>query len=458
HIRITSFIETVRKRRSSRLPGSPVVPLPDPYSVKFTSEHRRTHTVLVPNVTESFAHIASAAMRREGYKVAPLPLADERARYLGKKYVHNDMCFPAQINIGEFLAAMENGGWDPDKVALGLAKDHCDCRLAHYATVARRALDEAGYPQVPIITTGKDTKDQHPDFNLSPLFQIRMLWGLAALDVLENLRRRIRPYETDPGSTDRIYWECVDALSSAMDISLKSYIREFTRCIDRFSRIEFDSRARRPRIFIIGEFLLNFHPGSNNRIERYLEEHGMEVIMPNVIYNFHREYLRFESERRDFGVQYPWMEALIQNMSEKVFRSVIARVQNMAGECPIYEAPRDFRELAASAEHIIHRTFTSGEGWMIAAEILEHARHGVDSFLILQPFGCLPNHVTGRGLVKRIKQDRPGIQILSLDYDPDTSFANIENRLQMLILTAKERAAKKTSAAAKATDASSMRV
>ncbi len=441
NIRVKSFVETVRERRLLR-PSTEVRPMPAPFTVQFGKKDIKLRTILIPNVTESFARITSAVMRREGYKVEALPVAGKRAIALGKKYVHNDMCFPAQINVGEFLAEMETDKWNKDEVAFGLAKDHCDCRLANYAVVARKAMDEAGCAMIPIISTGEDTKGMHPHFKLSALFQIRMLWGIAALDVIEDVRRKIRPYELTKGETDEVYETCIDDMAAAMDKGINRYMKIFKDALYRLCAVPHDRSVLRPKVFIIGEFLLNFHPGSNNNIERFLENHGMETLMPHVIYNFHREYIRQMSEAKDFGVRYGALQKFITGLSEKIFRSVVNRVETIAKEItPLFEPPGDFRVLSDSAQHIIHKTFTSGEGWMIAAEILEHSTHGVENFLILQPFGCLPNHVTGRGLAKKLRQERPNIQILALDYDPDMSSANIENRLQMLILTAKEKAA-----------------
>ncbi len=453
-IRITSFLETVQGRRERQIPGrggddpEPGSAVPsEPFRVKFT-EADKAKTILVPNVTRGFAKVISAAIRRQGYKVEPLDLADDRALALGKKYVHNDMCFPAQVNIGEFLASLDRGDYQPEEVVFGLAKDHCDCRLAQYAAVARKALDSAGYPEIPMITTGQDTKNMYPDFSLGTLFEIRMVWGVAALDVLESLRRRIRPYEAEKGQTDELFEAWTDRLAEAMELSIRRYLQVLSQAVDAFSAVPLRDEPRRPRVFVIGEFLLNFHPGSNNFIERYLEDNGMEVLMPNMLYNFHRESIREIAEMREIRVRYPALQALASHVSDRVCRMVVGRTQRIASRCPLYQPPRDFNELSDRASHIIHKTFTSGEGWMIAAEILEHAGHGVDSFLILQPFGCLPNHVTGRGLVKAIKKEMPHIQVLALDYDPDTSFANVENRLQMLIINAKERAREKAAAGA----------
>lgn len=437
-IRVRSFIETVRSRREK---GERFEPkrLADPYAVKFEKPHRKERVILAPNVSEAFARVASAAIRKEGYRVEPLPLADERAIALGKKFVHNDMCFPAQINIGETLQVLESGKYKPEQVACGLAKAQCDCRLAHYASLARKALDEAGYEQVPIITTDDDTKNMHPAFKLGTRFELRMLWGLAIVDALEDLRRRIRPYEVSAGETDRLFEAHVDRIAEALEQSSRRALAAFEEAVEVFRGIAVDREEERPRVFVIGEFLMNFHRGSNHDIERYLEANGMEVVLPHILDVFRRDFMRMKSEQERFHVRYPFLERVFNTVTDSLFDYALEKVDKIAAAHPFHEVKARLPEVAAHARPIIDDTFTSGEGWMIAGEILHNAELGVESFVIIQPFGCLPNHVTGRGLLKRIKRFHSNIQILSLDYDPDTSFANIENRLQMLVINALER-------------------
>ncbi len=437
-IRIRSFIETVRSRRANGA-GGDLRPLKDPYPVKYQRAHRSEKVILAPNVSEAFARICTAAIRREGYRIEPLPMADARAIELGKRFVHNDMCFPAQINIGETLRVLDSGAHRPDQVVCGLAKAQCDCRLAHYASLARKALDEAGYEQVPIITTDDDTKNMHPGFNLGTQFELRMLWGLAFTDAIEDLRRRIRPYEVVSGETDRVFNEQVDRIASALEGSVRSAMRAFEEAVEALSGIEIDREEERPRVFVIGEFLMNYHRGSNHDIERYLEANGMEVILPHILDVFRRDFMRMKSEEKRFHIRYPFIERCLNSLTDTIFDFALNRVDRIASRHPLYESKTRLPEVAEHAKPIIDETFTSGEGWMIAGEILHNAALGIDSFIIIQPFGCLPNHVTGRGLIKRIKQLHPDIQVLSLDYDPDTSFANIENRLQMLIINALEK-------------------
>ena len=444
-IRIRSFVETVRSRRgrlahseAASPPSEPHV-LPPPYQVKYTRRDRREKVIMAPNVSRAFAQVVSAAIRREGYRIEPLPMADRRAIELGKRYVHNDICFPAQVNVGEMLRALESGGVSPEEAVCGLAKSQCDCRLAHYASLARRALDDAGYAQVPIITTDIDTKDMHPGFSLGPLFQLRMLWGLAMIDALEALRLRLRPYERETGTVDRVFEEGIDAVAEGLETTISRAFAAYERTVAALSSVPLSHGPRRPQVFVIGEFLLNFHPTSNFEIVRYLEANGMEVLLPNILDSFRRDFMRMKTERKEFYVRYPFLDGALASVSDALFDHVLDRVHRVARRNPHFEAPSPLPEVARLSEDIVHHTFTSGEGWMIAGEILHHAAHGVRSFLILQPFGCLPNHVTGRGLVKRLKEAHPEAQILSLDYDPDTSFANVENRLQMLILNARLR-------------------
>lgn len=437
-LRVKSFIETVRTRRKAHLSIQPRE-LEDPYPVKFTRNQWKTKTILVPNVSRAFCRIATAAIRKQGFRVEPLPLGGREAIKLGKQFVHNDICFPAQMNIGECLAALQSGQFDPNTVVLGLAKYQCDCRLAHYAALARKALDEAGYSQVPIITTDKlDTRNMYPGFKLGTGFELRMLWGLVMMDILEELRRKIRPYEKNRGETDQVFSHVIEGIATGLEQSIRGAIKSFRKGIEAFCQIPYDRSIPRPQVFIIGEYLLNYHPGSNFYVEEYLEKHGMEVILPRMADVFRRDYLRKISEMRDFHVRYPFLEGIASYITEGLFDYALDKLERYAQKHPLYHPSTRLPEIAAHTDPIMHRTFTSGEGWLIPGEILHYASRGVKAFVVLQPFGCLPNHICGRGVMKRLKEEYPDIQILPLDYDPDTSFANIENRLQMLIMNARQ--------------------
>ncbi len=441
NIRVKSFIETISERRTKNsLKQATFTPLGDAYPVKFTKEDKRIKTVLVPNVSKAFCKVLSAALRRSGLKAEPLEMGDINEIRLGKKYVHNDTCFPAQMVIGEAISALQQGKYDPDTVAIGMAKYQGDCRLTHYSALLRRALDAAGFPQVPIVSTDPlDYKDMHPGVRIGNVFNISAAWAVCFIDVFEELRRKIRPYELNPGETNRVFDQTIDNIAGALKKSIRKAYAEFKKGVDAFCQIKYDRSNPKPRVFITGEYLVTFHAGSNFYVEDYLEKNGMEVILPRMANVFWREYISKEYEYSHFHVKFNLGYMLMQYASDKVFDFATRKVDEYASKHPLYEKPVHLKEVAEENDKVMCRTFMSGEGWLIPAEIREYAREGVTSFVILQPFGCLPNHITGRGTMKKIKEEFPAIQILPLDLDPDTSFANVENRLQMLIMNEKNR-------------------
>jgi predicted CoA-substrate-specific enzyme activase len=435
-IRVRSFIETVEKRRRG-LTSHVVRELADPYAVKMRRRERKQRIVLVPNVSRAFCKVMTAVIRKRGVKAEALPVGGSEAIALGKKYVHNDSCFPAQMIIGEALLALKSGRYDPRDVVVGTGKTMCDCRLVNYMMLTRKALDDAGFPGVPIISTDfADNKNLHPGFKFNKLMYARALWCLVMSDILEELRHKIRPYEAQKGETDRLFEESIDSIADALlKGGMQRAYSAYKKAISAFCGMEYDRSNPKPVVFITGEYLLTFHTGSNYEIERYLEENGMEVELPKMVDIYHNLMLfHTVSEIKDFHVRHSVYDTLYAILGDKYVNTAVTLMERAAKEHPLFEPSTRMREMAKISDHIIHHSIQSGEGFLMAADILLRARKGVTSFVILQPFGCLPNHVCGRGIMKKIKEELPNIQILPLDYDPDTSFANIENRLQMLIM------------------------
>lgn len=413
--------------------------LPDPYPQKFTKTDRKDKVVLIPNTSHAFCRLMSVAFEGQGLRTVPLEIGREEAIRLGKQYVHNDICFPAQIVIGEALAALRSGKYDPDKVAVGTGKYVGDCRLTHYEALLRKALDDAGYPQVPIITNDDvDFHNVHPGFKMNVRAALRVAFTLPMIDALEELLRKMRPYETELGAADRAFDEALDLLMEGLrGKSLRSLKRGFTQAIDVMKKVPYDRTNRKPQVLIVGEYLLNFHPGANHDVELYLERNGLEVIEARMTDVIRKTYFYQHAQEKEYRVTRPLKEKAWHAVADNVFDVAHNVCDGIACAHPLYEPPCRMPDLVRASDPIIHHTFDAGEGVLIPGEILHHAAHGCTSFLILQPFGCLPNHVVGRGIAKRLKELYPQANILPLDYDPDVSFANIENRLQMLILSAK---------------------
>jgi predicted nucleotide-binding protein (sugar kinase/HSP70/actin superfamily) len=436
-IRVRSFIETVMIRRKRKTHNTK--PLGDPYPVKYTKKEPKK-VLLVPNVSRAFCLVLSGALAHEGYLVEPLPMGGLEAIAMGKKYVHNDMCLPAQLVIGEGLLALKSGKYDPDKTLLGMAKLLCDCRLANYMPLARKALDEAGFPQVPIVTTDiSDSKKAHPGLRFTEITYIRGIWGVVLTDAVEFLRRRIRPYELQKEETDKVAENAFVEISEGLARrGIPGANAAFKKAINDLCVVRYDRSKPRELVFIQGEYYLTYHPGSNFEIENYLEKNGMEVILPRMsgIYR-HLLLQHTRAEMKEFKVRHSLYDTLFAIFGTKVTDMAEKYANKIASRHPLYEPDITLEQAAKYSDDLMHHSILSGESFLIAAHTLHLAENGVRAFVLLQPFGCLPNHICGRGMIKRIKEMHPDIQILPLDYEPDVSFANIENRIQMLLMNMK---------------------
>ena len=437
-IRVRSFLETVIMRREQGVRRE-IRPLQDPYQVKFEKTDRKTKTVLVPNTSHAFSRLMAAAFATQGIRTVPLELGHEEAVKMGKRYVHNDICFPAQIVIGEILAALNSGKYDIENTAVAMAKYVGDCRLTHYSALLRKALDDAGYKNVPILTNDdEDHHNIHPGFHMNILSSMRIAFGLPMIDVLEELLRKIRPYELEKGSADRAFERAMDEVINGLRRSgIRGAKKGFKKAIEIMKEIPYDRSKRRPRVLIVGEYLLNFHPGANHDIEKYLEKNGFEIIEARMTDVIQKTYFYQDSQIREYHLNRPLAKKVWFRTADKAFDMAHELTDRIAAAHPLYERAGRIEELAEKSDPIIPRTFDAGEGILIPGEILHHAEKGCRAFVILQPFGCLPNHVVGRGISKKLKEKYSDAQILPLDYDPDVSFANIENRLQMLVMNIK---------------------
>ncbi|MCD7884541.1 MAG: acyl-CoA dehydratase activase [Lachnospiraceae bacterium] len=428
----TAESDADRTENTVRMNGAFQGKLSEPSPVKFRKDDRKRRTILVPNISKEVSVLLSAIMEKENYTVKTLPIGGPEQIALGKKYVHNDICFPCQMVIGELISELQKGNYRQDEVAVAMVKFQCDCRMSHYAGLLRKGLDRAGFTEVPIVTTdANDTKDMHPGVMILGISAIwEAVWTFMMLDILTDICRKIRPYELHPGETDEVYNDCVNQLAEGIRKGVKKARKVFEICIDRMGQIPYDRSHLKPKVFVTGELLVTYHPGSNFHIERYLEANGMETAFPRITDQLRKDFRATECEIKDYHASIPPYPQLVEGL----FDYVQKQLEKVAVRHELYECEKKPKELYQEVSSIIPETLSCGEGWLMAAEIAHNAKAGVKSFIILQPFGCLPNHVCGRGVIKRLKEEYPDISILPLDLDPDTSYANVENRLQMLIM------------------------
>ncbi|MBR0171606.1 MAG: activase, partial [Lachnospiraceae bacterium] len=434
-IRVRSFIETIERKRKKGI-AHKARELGDPYAVKFTKKDRKEKIVLIPNSSHAFCQVMTAAFRSQGIRAVPLDVGRDEAIRLGKKYTHNDICFPAQIVIGEILAELESGKYARDEVAVAMAKYLGCCRLPHYATLLRKALDDAGYADIAIMTNDDvDYHEIHPGFKLNAVSLLRISMSLPMIDTLEEILRKIRPYEIVKGSADRAFEDAMEMLSEGIRrFGTFGAMAGFRKALKRLSEVEYDDTVKKPRVLIVGEYLLNFHPGANHEIEQYLEDNDFEIIEAKMTDVIQKSYYCQNKQMKEFRVSRDPQTTFWAPVANLFFAFAHRVTDFLARNEKLHEKAVSMDELAVQSDPIIHHTFDTGEGILIPAEIIHHARHGCKNFVILQPFGCLPNHVIGRGVSKKLKEMFPDIELLPLDYDPDVSFANLENRLQMMVM------------------------
>ncbi len=411
----------------------------NPYGTRFTKEDRKNRTILMPNLTPEFSKIMQVAIESIGCRAEILPLADENAVSLGKYYVHNDICFPAQLNIGEVLLALKSGRYNRDEHAMGLSKNCKACRALQYFALARKALDRAGFPDVPLITSGEDVLDIHPGFKVNFTFRIKSLQGMAFVDAINDMRQKTLPYEKNPGETQALHAKYLNEGTDALRTGFRHVKGKLRKAVEAFNAVESDRSVRKPVVGIVGEILVNYHPTANYRMAEYLLKNGMEVFLPPLL-DFFRQEIMVLKESADLGFErFPILDRLNGAIMGFIYNHHTDAVDNIMKNFKYYEPRSSIQALRDYGAEVINPAFSSGEGWLLPGEIISMIKKGVKSFVIVQPFGCLPNHISGRGIIRAVKEKYPQIQILSIDFDPDVSAGNIENRLQMLIMSARER-------------------
>ncbi len=438
-IRIQSFIETVGIRRNKHRTDAVqcIQALPQPSPVKFYRADKKKRTLLIPNISAEVSVLLCAILEKENFVVRSIPVGSTEQIHIGKQYVHNDICFPCQMVIGELISELTKGNYKQDEVAVGMVKFQCDCRMSHYAGLLRKGLDASGFTEVPVVTTDvNDTKNMHPGVYLLGVGAVlEAVWSFMMLDIIMELCRKIRPYECNPGETDRVCQNCVNRIAEGIKRGIGAARREFEGCIEDLMEIRYDRSTKKPLVLVTGELLVTYHPGSNFNIERYLEQNGMETVFPRITDQLRKDFQASMSEITDYHANIPPYPFAV----DFLFNSIQKSLEKVAVRHPLFQKGLSPRGLYEGVKNIIPETLSCGEGWLMAAEIAHYAKEGAKSFVILQPFGCLPNHICGRGVIKKLKDCYPDIQILPLDLDPDTSYANVENRLQMLVMNRAKR-------------------
>ena len=408
--------------------------------VVFTKEMMKTHTILVPNMLPMHFRIIGKVMEKVGYKVELLETSGPRIAETGLKYVHNDTCYPAILVIGQFIDALQSGKYDPDKVALILFQTGGGCRASNYIHLLRKALEKAGLGHVPVISLSMAGLEKHPGFQLTlPLIQ-RMMYGVLYGDLLMSLVNQTKPYETEKGSAQALADRWTDVLAEEMTTGGKANYRQvkanYRRILEDFAALPVE-RSDKVKVGVVGEIYVKYSPLGNNNLEQFLVDEGAEVVIPGLLdfclYCVYNNLL----DNKLYG-----MQKSVQFAYKIAYRYLVNKERDMIAailENGHFDPPTIFTHTIELVQGTISMGVKMGEGWLLTAEMLELADKGVNNIVCTQPFGCLPNHICGKGMMKPIKAQNPNINIVAIDYDAGATRVNQENRLKLMLANARQR-------------------
>ncbi len=407
----------------------------------FTPEMKKTHKILIPNMAPVQFRILAAAMEQEGYNVELLGNCGSRVAEQGLKYVHNDTCYPALLVIGQFLDALESGGYDLDRTALIITQTGGGCRASNYIFLLRKALERAGLGHIPVLSLNFSGLEKGNSLPMSMRF-VRML--LAAVyygDLLVALRAQTEPYETHRGDAAALQNRWLDEICGEVRQGRGYSQREMKRAMPRIAQ-EFAAipveRTPKVKVGVVGEIYVKYSPLGNNGLEEFLASQDCEVNLPGLMGFIQYSAYNLSETARLYGGTFfekhisDWVLAFIGQMEHVI----IAALRDNG-----YHAPLTFRELTSLTEGIIGMGDKMGEGWLLTAEMVELIRAGYGNIVCVQPFGCLPNHIAGKGMINKIRELYPDANITPIDYDPSATRVNQENRIKLMLAVARERLA-----------------
>lgn len=400
----------------------------------FTKEMRPKHTILCPQMSPIHFQFLEEAFRSSGYNAVILPSVDTEAINEGLRYVNNDACYPALIVVGQLLHALRSGQYDLSHTSVIITQTGGGCRATNYIGFLRKALKSAGFGHIPVISLNAVGLEKNPGMTYSLSLINKCFMGLTYGDLLMRVLYRVRPYERFNGSTNELYYrwveKCKESVRTGNRQQFKRYIDQI---VDEFDQIE-TVETPKPRVGVVGEILVKFHPTANNNIVDILEREGAEAVVPDLT-----DMLLYFAHNSEFQYRYLSGKKVKLLTSRFViwfiefYRKELKRALRRSIR---FEAPKKIQELAALASSIVSIGNQTGEGWFLTGEMLELIESGVNNIVCLQPFACLPNHITGKGVIKELKRHNPLANITAIDYDPGASEVNQLNRIKLMLSVA----------------------
>lgn len=406
---------------------------------RFTKDMKKTHTILIPNMAPMQFRLMQQALHCHGYKTQLLGNCGSQVAQLGLKYVHNDTCYPALLVIGQFLDALNSGQYDLERTALLITQTGGGCRASNYIHLLRKALVKAGYGNIPVASLNFSGLEKDSGFKLTlPLIR-QMLAAVVYGDLLMALRNQTQAYEIQKGSANALADQWVERIGDQFlqkkATSFKEMRKLFPKIVAEFAALPI-KKTPKVKVGVVGEIYVKYSPLGNNNLEAFLASQDCEVNLPGLLGFVQYCISNMGDTVRFYGGRQVlvWASELLLKQFDKLERASGAALR----QAGFYAAAR-FLQLRNMGEGIISRGNKMGEGWLLTAEMVELVTSGYENIVCAQPFGCLPNHICGKGMISRIRAIYPAANITPIDYDPSATPVNQENRIKLMLSVAAER-------------------
>ncbi len=409
-------------------------------SAEFTREMKKTHTILCPDIFPIHMGLIKEIFGLYGYRVHILKYHSRTVIDTGLKHLHNDMCYPAICMVGQQIYALTCGDYDPDKVALIQFQTGGGCRASNYIWLLRRALENMGMSQVPVLSLSFNQMEKHSGFKLTPMMLLKGMIAILYGDLLMLLSNRTRPYELHVGDTDAMMdkWRgiIVEEFRHNRGLWGKRLSRNLNQMASDFNAIPRDEARAVTKVGIVGEIYVKYSPFGNDKLEEFLASQGCECNLPGVLAFFQSMFANAEVDHALYGDK--GASGSLYKAIGKTVARFEKKIRDAVAPYPFYPMPTEFSHLQKIGEEVVGCGVKMGEGWLLPAEIVELIESGYPNVVCGQPFGCLPNHIIGKGVIRTIRDKYPEANICPLDYDASASRVNRENRIKLMLSVAKE--------------------
>ncbi len=405
----------------------------------FTEEMKNEYTILVPMMLPIHFSMLKAIFQREGYHMEVLETQNSNIIQMGLKYCHNDICYPAQLTIGQLMDALQSGKYDVHKVAVMLSQTGGGCRASNYISLLRKALDRAGLDFVPAVSINFSGLEENPGFVITKKMVYEMANAVIYGDLLMCLHNQTQPYEKEAGASQRLVERFTamlnDDFAKGESMGPKAIRKKMDEIVSAFAAVPVYKKDK-VRVGIVGEIYVKFAPLGNNNLEAFLLKENAEPVVPGLLdfllYTIDtgiEDYIRYGGKL---------LKPIITKYLMHVFTGIQKDMIRAIKRAGCFHAPSSFSRTKELAGQVIDYGVKMGEGWLLTGEMMALIDEGVNNIVCTQPFGCLPNHVCGRGMMRRIKKFHPDANIVAIDYDASATRVNQENRLKLMLATAQK--------------------